>query len=102
MRIHSLRIACAASIVSVFTLAYAAEPNAAPSRDDRLRARASLEKLLVEDVIPFWLPGTIDRERGGYRLNHDVEGKWQGPADNAIVTQARNVWFFARLSRSRF
>jgi mannobiose 2-epimerase len=77
----------------------AAEP-AAPAREDLLRARATLERILLENVLPFWLPETIDREAGGYRLNHDASGKWLGPADKALVTQARNVWFFSRLAGS--
>jgi mannose/cellobiose epimerase-like protein (N-acyl-D-glucosamine 2-epimerase family) len=71
-----------------------------PLPADLARARGTLEKMLIESLLPFWYPETIDRERGGYRLNHDASGEWLGPADKAIVTQARNVWFFARLSRS--
>lgn len=73
-----------------------------PEKEDFLRARASLEKLLTENLLPFWYPRTIDKDQGGFRLNHDVEGKYLGPAEKAIVTQARNVWFFARLSKSRY
>jgi cellobiose epimerase len=73
-----------------------------PRKEDFLRARASLEKLLTENLLPFWYPATIDQEQGGFRLNHDVEGKYLGPSEKAIVTQARNVWFFARLSKTRF
>ncbi len=73
-----------------------------PGKEDFLRSRSTLEKMLLENVVPFWYPATIDEERGGFRLNHDVDGKWLGPSEKAIVTQARNVWFFARLSRSRY
>ncbi|NKB69387.1 MAG: N-acylglucosamine 2-epimerase [Candidatus Latescibacteria bacterium] len=56
-----------------------------------------LERLLLENILPFWYPQMLDREYGGYRLNHDAAGHWQGPADKALVTQARTLWFFARL-----
>jgi mannobiose 2-epimerase len=65
-------------------------------------AQALLEKLLQENIVPFWYPSVIDEEHGGYRLNHDAEGKWLGPADKALVTQARTMWFFSRLHNSKY
>jgi mannobiose 2-epimerase len=59
-----------------------------------------LEKILIENILPFWYPSTLDQELGGYRLNHDMKGNWRGPAPKALVTQARTVWFFSRLVRS--
>jgi mannobiose 2-epimerase len=57
-----------------------------------------LERILVENIIPFWYPKVLDTENGGYRLHHDRRGQWQGPAPKFLVTQARTVWFFARLA----
>jgi mannose/cellobiose epimerase-like protein (N-acyl-D-glucosamine 2-epimerase family) len=76
---------------------------AALSNDGGLRAsRASIERILTQNIIPFWFPETIDRENGGYRLNHDAQGKYLGPAPKFLVTQARQVWFFSRLARSPY
>jgi mannobiose 2-epimerase len=61
-------------------------------------SRLTLERLLRENLLPFWLPGALDREHGGYRLNHDVRGRWKGPASKHLVSQARTLWFFARLA----
>jgi mannose/cellobiose epimerase-like protein (N-acyl-D-glucosamine 2-epimerase family) len=77
-----------------------------PASAERLyspdETRALLEKLLLQNIVPFWYPGAIDGEHGGYRLNHDAEGRWLGPADKALVTQARTMWFFSRLYGSRY
>ncbi|MGB7951880.1 MAG: AGE family epimerase/isomerase [Candidatus Binatia bacterium] len=54
----------------------------------------------MENIIPFWYPRILDTKDGGYRLNHDREGKWRGPANKCLVTQARTVWFFSRLVNS--
>jgi mannose/cellobiose epimerase-like protein (N-acyl-D-glucosamine 2-epimerase family) len=79
---------------------------AATAASDRVyspeQTRVLLEKLLLENILPFWHPGAIDEDHGGYRLNHDPEGQWLGPADKALVTQARTVWFFSRLYNSRY
>lgn len=64
--------------------------------------RALLERILLENIIPFWYPGTLDREFGGYRLNHALDGSDQGSGPKGIVTQARMVWFFSRLHRSAY
>ena len=63
-------------------------------------ARSSLERILTQNIIPFWYPGVIDSNDGGYRLNHDLQGRWRGPASKCLVTQARTLWFFSRLINS--
>ena len=45
------------------------------------------------------MPQGIDREHGGYRLNHDSAGRYLGDGDKYLVTQARMTWFFSRLYR---
>jgi cellobiose epimerase len=76
---------------------------ASPADDRSLcEARNSLERVLTHNIIPFWYPGVIDTNDSGYRLNHDLEGKWRGPANKHLVTQARTLWFFSRLAISRY
>jgi cellobiose epimerase len=80
----------------------AAAATAPPAAVELGASRALLERILTENIVPFWYPQTLDRESGGYRLNHDSSGKWLGPAHRFLVTQARQVWFFARLARSPY
>jgi mannose/cellobiose epimerase-like protein (N-acyl-D-glucosamine 2-epimerase family) len=61
-----------------------------------------LEQILTQNILPFWYPHVIDSEDGGYRLNHDLQGKWKGRTNKRLVTQARTVWFFSRLARTRY
>lgn len=56
----------------------------------------------MDNILRFWHPQTLDREHGGYRLNHDEQGVWKGDAPKALVTQARMVWFFARMARAGY
>jgi mannose/cellobiose epimerase-like protein (N-acyl-D-glucosamine 2-epimerase family) len=72
------------------------------NQSDLEKIKRDLEKILTENIIPFWYPAVIDKEYGGYLLNHDVDGKWIGPSDKYLVTQARMVWFFSRLARSKY
>jgi mannose/cellobiose epimerase-like protein (N-acyl-D-glucosamine 2-epimerase family) len=96
-----MRRATPAVLVLLPVLALAAP---APGQElyPREKAKAALETLLLENIVPFWYPGVIDEAEGGYRLNHADDGRWLGPADKAIVTQARTMWFFSRLSRTRY
>jgi mannobiose 2-epimerase len=73
-----------------------------PDDRERRESREDLERILTQNIIPFWYPETVDSADGGYRLNHDLYGKWMGPADKDLITQARTVWFFSRLSRTRY
>jgi mannose/cellobiose epimerase-like protein (N-acyl-D-glucosamine 2-epimerase family) len=72
-----------------------------PSHQDLILKKEKLEGLLVKNILPFWYPKTVDWDDGGYRLNHDIHGQWRGPANKDVITQARTVWFFARLSTTR-
>jgi mannobiose 2-epimerase len=73
-----------------------------PTQENLLQSKQRLERILTENILPFWYPQVIDLEDGGYRLNHDLHGKWQGQAPKYLVSQARTVWFFSRLTRSRY
>jgi len=73
-----------------------------PIKQGLVQIKETLERILTENIIPFWYPQVIDLEDGGYRLNHDLRGKWKGRANKRIVTQARTVWFFSRLSKSGY
>jgi len=63
-------------------------------------AAARMERMLMDNILKFWHPHALDTEHGGYRLNHDERGVWKGDAPKAVVTQARMVWFFARMARA--
>jgi cellobiose epimerase len=73
-----------------------------PKQRDVIESVAALERILLENIVPFWFPGTLDTRHGGYQLNHGLSGRFLGPADKYIVTQARVVWFFSRLARSKY
>jgi mannobiose 2-epimerase len=64
--------------------------------------RATLENLLVRNILEWWYPRTLDHTYGGYLLNHDADGRYAGPHNKALVSQARLVWFLARVSRTQY
>ncbi len=69
--------------------------------DRRLNeAAATLERILVDAVLPFWRQRVVDRDRGGYHLRHDLEGRDLGPSPRHVVAQSRTLWFFSRIARS--
>ncbi|MDX2268457.1 MAG: AGE family epimerase/isomerase [Bryobacter sp.] len=70
-----------------------------PTKAELAAYRTKCRQVLLENILPFWYPSTLDRSRGGFHLNHDALGQFQGPAPRMIVTQARMLWFFARLAR---
>ena len=66
----------------------------------RAALRTELEKTLQENILDFWYPRSIDKANGGYIIAFGPKGQLKPNATKGIVTQARNVWFFARLARS--
>jgi cellobiose epimerase len=73
-----------------------------PETETLQSIRTILEKILMSNIVPFWYPAVIDNNDGGYRLNHDFEGRWQGRANKYLVTQARTLWFFSRMFKSKY
>lgn len=67
-----------------------------------IASRSTLERLLRDNLLPFWTRRAIDREAGGYRLNHDPTGRDLGPHSRTLIAQARTLWFFARLAASPY
>ena len=97
-----LRIALLALLAYVGIGCTTSRPPGAPCFHELEQAVFKLEKMLTKNIIPFWYPQAIDREHGGYRLNHNAAGEWLGPANKRLVTQARTAWFFARLYNSPY
>jgi len=61
-----------------------------------------LEKILTENIEPFWYEKSLDRQNGGYVISFDQQGKLKEPVTKMIVTQARQVWLFSRLARAGY
>lgn len=61
-----------------------------------------LEKCLTKNIAQFWLANSIDDRDGGYRINLDRIGKPAKVNRKGLVTQARMLWLFSRLSRSHY
>ncbi len=59
-----------------------------------------LEKILSENIAPFWIQKSLDRENGGYIINFGPASEPGGAGHKALVTQARMVWYFARMARA--
>ncbi len=61
-----------------------------------------LERILFQNLLPFWHPRVLDLEHGGYHLHHGEDGASLGGARKALVTNARTLWFFARMARAGY
>jgi mannose/cellobiose epimerase-like protein (N-acyl-D-glucosamine 2-epimerase family) len=77
-------------------------PSPIAAQEEGLSARYAprLEKILSGNIVRFWMPKSLDRENGGYLLNFDPQGEPMDSGPKMIVTQARMVWYFARMARS--
>lgn len=58
-----------------------------------------LEHNLNDGIVAFWYPKTLDKIDGGYIVAHDAKGAANPRASKTLVTQARQVWLFSRLSQ---
>lgn len=63
---------------------------------------SDMKRILNETVLDFWYPRCIDEEYGGYMLGYDQQGDFNGKDHKMIVSQARMVWFSARLHREGY
>lgn len=86
------------AIVSLLTVVAHAGPEAKIAEEYGPR----LEKILTENIVPFWYDKSLDRTNGGYTISFDSQGKLKEPVTKMIVTQARQVWLFSRLARAGY
>src|SRR4030042_3370218 len=61
-----------------------------------------LERILKQNIVPFWYDKSLDRVNGGYIINFGPKGELKAPGAKMIVTQARTVWLFCRLARAGY
>ena len=73
-----------------------------PEKQELRYIKESCERVLLNNILPFWYSQTIDLQTGGYCLNHRVDGAWRGAANKSLVTQARTLWFFSRITNSEY
>jgi mannobiose 2-epimerase len=64
-----------------------------------LKARPEIERILTENILPFWHPGCIDTEYGGYSLGPGGANAWEKPCRKFLIPHARVCWFFSRMAR---
>lgn len=60
----------------------------------------ALVSTLEGNILDFWLTRSIDGGNGGYRIRFGPNGEDMGDGPKALVTQARNIWLFARAARA--
>ncbi len=88
----------------VVLLSICSKLQAAPSRKAlAITYIPKFEKILTENIIPFWYSKTLDHKNGGYIINFDINGQpRQSEGTKMIVSQARTVWLFSRLARAGY
>jgi mannobiose 2-epimerase len=59
-------------------------------------AREAMERVLLENILPFWLAG-VAGPAGQFRSSSDVRGNWQPRAPRRLVQHARILWFMAQM-----
>ncbi len=65
---------------------------------ERQELQALYRGALLDDVIPFWMRHSLDRQYGGYLTCLDRDGSVYS-TDKSIWLQGREVWLFAKLYR---
>lgn len=90
----------ATSVVMVLASAWACSASEQTQLAEKYVPR--LEKILTENIVPFWYEKSLDRANGGYIISFDAQGRLKEPVTKMIVTQARQVWLFSRLARAGY
>ena len=64
--------------------------------EDLAQLAAEYRNTLTEEVLPFWLPESVDREYGGYLIARDRDGTLVDD-DKSVWQQGRFSWLLATL-----
>jgi mannobiose 2-epimerase len=87
------------AVIAAALLLGAASPAAAQGVAEVRAVAPAIARNLERNVLAFWYPATVDRDHGGFLIDHDAAGRFKGEAPKAVVTQARMLWLSARLVR---
>src|ERR1035438_8506723 len=60
---------------------------------------ARIEKELLENILPFWMLHTVDRDNGGFYGKVDCDGHVDREAPRASVINSRILWTFSAACR---
>lgn len=95
---------CSCSVLVVTSILLSGmKPDAVEGKEDAGRNYIPrLEKVLNQNIVPFWRGKSLDFENGGYVINIGSKGEVKTGGAKMIVTQARTVWLFAKLAREGF
>ncbi|MDQ3252329.1 MAG: AGE family epimerase/isomerase [Acidobacteriota bacterium] len=75
------------------------------AQNDRANIKSyipKLERILNENIAPFWLDKSLDHKHGGYIINFGPKSEPKGAGTKMIVSQARTVWLFSRMARAGY
>ena len=65
-------------------------------KEDLARLAAEYRDTLVGEIMPFWLPDSVDQEHGGYLISRDRDGTLVDD-DKSVWQQGRFAWLLATL-----
>lgn len=91
-----VRVLCLRRL-SPFPFPASAPPTNASTQTDPLALKARLDRILEENIVPWWIKHSMNSVHGGFQLHHQDDNRYLGPNDKVIVTQARVVWFYSLL-----
>jgi mannobiose 2-epimerase len=66
---------------------------------DKARWAGQFRKELVENILPFWMRHTVDRERGGFYGKVDCDLQVDADAPRAAVIHTRILWTYSAACR---
>jgi len=49
------------------------------------------ERILYENIAPWWVQYSLDMENGGFKLHYTDNNTYLGDVDKDVVMQARTV-----------
>jgi len=91
-------------MIRAFPIAALAAALACAAEDPPIPAETAsqMRKTLLDNIHAFWHPRSLDTKLGGYHLHFGPDGSPRENGAKGLVTQARMLWYFARMARAGF
>jgi mannose/cellobiose epimerase-like protein (N-acyl-D-glucosamine 2-epimerase family) len=87
---------CLANVVGHLSILFLLSLTPITSATDLPSHARALKRQLTQQILPYWYDTAQDRERGGYLLADDGQGKRKA-VEKQLVTQARMIWTFSHV-----
>jgi mannose/cellobiose epimerase-like protein (N-acyl-D-glucosamine 2-epimerase family) len=71
-------------------------------KQELIACKQELENHLINELLPFWVTRTVDKQYGGFLTHFDKDGLDSGEDEKSLIAQTRSVLTYSTVHRAGY